>query len=419
MAIPSVELLSNRPGGAVPAAMNALTDLENNKYKASYNRVKSALAPTSLTAEAASKLAYANLVGPQFISKLLQNPSALGNLSEEQKRAMLDLVQKAGMGQSTGNALTQNMPSNIPQSTGSGQPHTNAFSRRVKDAYNALIGNQPGQNNALNQSMPNTQQNEMPSAVSNAQPVTRPANGVSKVGEQWYDGEGNPVYGEETTQPNQPSYAENAGNFLGTQKQKEIEGQNRAKALEDVGETQLGLMRQGDALNNLTDLVTKPEFQNMRNTIPAFQSTQLNILKTLGTPQEREMIGKLQAAAESVVANTVAGMGKKHLVTEYELAKRQKVNDSDTMESINGKMKNAIELHDIAEKKNDIIANLLSKGTNLVDAVKQANKKVSLKDVQQRTNKLFERKIEITNSKTGEKKEVTIEEARKMGVPNV
>ena len=104
---------------------------------------------------------------------------------------------------------------------------------------------------------------------------------------------------------------------------------------------------------------------------------------------------------------------------EFDLAQRQKITPHDTVDSAIGKLRSATALHDIAEKKNQIVSELLQKGYSESDAVRKANKMVDVKAIEDETNKRLQRKIEIRNSKTGEKKMVTLEEARKLGVPNV
>ncbi len=120
-----------------------------------------------------------------------------------------------------------------------------------------------------------------------------------------------------------------------------------------------------------------------------------------------------------MVASQVAGMGSRHLVREYNLAEKQKINDSDTIESSEGKLTNAKNLHDIAEKKNHIIKNLLKNGVDEADAVEIANKNVDISAIRRATDKLLERKISVTNQKTGVTKMMTVKEAQKLGVPNV
>jgi hypothetical protein len=259
----------------------------------------------------------------------------------------------------------------------------------------------------------------------------RPKDGVTLEGEQWYNNKGEPVYEEEENTPNESmnleltkgippkTYAEKAGEYQGTIKQKEQEGKYRADALNSIGQSQLALSNSGAVLDRMTGIITNPVFSNMRNKIPGFQNRQLDALKVIGTPEEKEMIGDFLSTGESFIASTVQGFSGKPLVREFDLAQRQKITGHDTIESAKGKLRSAQSLHDIAEKKNQIVSELLQKGYNESDAIRQANKMVDVKAIEKETNDRLQRKIEVRNSKTGEKKMITIEEARKLGVPNV
>jgi hypothetical protein len=169
----------------------------------------------------------------------------------------------------------------------------------------------------------------------------------------------------------------------------------------------------------LIKIIQNPVWQNARDKIPAFQKQQLSVLKVTGSPELRKLIGEYSSALQAMVANQVAGMGRKHLVREYDLAEKQKINDSDTIESSEGKLTNAKNLHDIAVQKNNIIKNLLKQGVDEADAVETANKKVDVTAIRRATDKLLERKVSVTNNKTGETKLMSVREAQKLGVPNV
>ena len=109
------------PGGGLVTAMGGINALHNAMIEKKINQIKSQYLPTTLQAEAASKRAYANLMGPQFLAKLLQNPGALANMGNKKAREALEKSVNAGMGQGTG----RNYLNNIPQHTGVGQPSTN------------------------------------------------------------------------------------------------------------------------------------------------------------------------------------------------------------------------------------------------------------------------------------------------------
>ena len=143
----------------------------------------------------------------------------------------------------------------------------------------------------------------------------------------------------------------------------EKEGEYRAAALKQIGESQLGLSNSGAVLDRMTGIVTNPVFGNMRNKIPGFQNKQLDYLKVMGTPEEKELIGDFLSTGESFIASTVQGFSGKPLVREFDLAQRQKITPHDTVDSAIGKLRSATALHDIAEKKNQIVSELLQKAS--------------------------------------------------------
>lgn len=421
------------PGGGLVTAMGGINALHNAMIERKMNQIKSQYLPSTLQAEAASKLAYANLMGPQFLAKLLQNPGAIANMGDPAAREALQKAVQAGMGQGSGqNYLNQ------PQHTGVGEPSTNNFSGYLKNALKGFLVQGSTQSaNPLNAAAQDTQEAPPQVARPPATPpmgnAPRPKDGVTLEGEQWYNKKGEPVYAEEEVAPNgEPtmeleltkgikpkSYAEKEGEFKGTIKQREEEGKNRAIARKQIGESQLALSNSGSVLDRMTGLITNPVFANMRNRIPGFQNKQLDYLKVMGTPEEKELIGDFLSTGESFIASTVQGFSGKPLVREFDLAQRQKITPYDTIESATGKLQSARALHDIAEKKNDIVDELLDKGYNEAEAVKMANKMVDVSQIEKDTRARLQRKITVTNRKTGVTKEVTIDEARKMGVPNV
>lgn len=432
------------PGGGLVTAMGGINSLHNDMILRKINQIQAQYMPLTTQAEAASKLAYANLMGPQFLSKLLGNEGALANMSEDQKKQILGLVSRAGVNNS-GNPLAQMPQAQAPQHTGVGQPSTNNFSGQLKNALMGLLGQRPQQGNnpfaQAAQAMPQQQQMQqapqggMPSnqPPMNAAPGNRPKNGVTVEGQQWYDKNGNPVYAEDeqVNEPGQPpldieatgqepTWAEKTGRFKGEEKQGEEAGKYRAKAQQEIGDSQLGLSHSGAVLNRMTDIVKNPVFQEMRSKVPFFQDKQLNYLMKTGTPEQKKLIGDFLSTAESFIASTVQGFSGKPLVREFDLAQRQKINPNDPVHVAEGKLQSAIALHDIAEKKNDIISGMLDKGVNLSDAVKRANKMVDVSAIEKRTNELLRNKtadddIDFTAKKHGMTREQVIQRLKAEG----
>jgi len=64
--------------------------------------IKARYQPMISLAEASSKLAYANLMGPQFLAKLMGHSDILANMTDEQKAEGMRKLYAAGTGQGTG-----------------------------------------------------------------------------------------------------------------------------------------------------------------------------------------------------------------------------------------------------------------------------------------------------------------------------
>ncbi len=462
----------SKPGGSFVATRNAFNEMQNNRLLKEMNEVKRNYLPTTLGAEAASKLAYANLMGPQFMAKLLQDPKFLGNLKgNEATNFKNTIVRAANMPQGM-NALNQ-----TPENTGNGGGGLgNAFNespagqlwsglKNLLGKHGTELSSNPMQQQNMPQQMPQ-QLNNNAQAIPSQQVVPAPEaqaqtsedyeskkealykkfietpEGQAEI-DKYNRGEpsrldlgmdalkeslvneanGVPLELELNGGKNPPAdegdYIANAAKAQGALAQGTKSGEYRADALKDIGEKQLGLSNAGAAQDELIKIIKNPIWQHARDTFPGFQKQQLSVLKVTGSPEFRKLAGEYTAAGQAMVASQVAGMGSRHLVREYSLAEKQKINDSDTIESSEGKLTNAKNLHDIAEKKNIIIKNLLKKGVDEADAVEEANKRVDVSAIRRATDKLLERQISVTNKKTGVTKMMTVKEAQKEGVPDV
>lgn len=458
----------SKPGGSFVATRNAFNDMQNQRAQRKYNEVKADWANTTIPAAAYSQMAYANAVAPQFMAKLLQDPKFLGNLSKEEAQNIKNMVLQGATKPPGFNSLNQ-----PTQHTGTGQPSTNNISGGVWNALKGLLGinsNQPAQNPMQQQNMPQP----MPQQGGNAfQQTTQPSTPMGQTAPQstapaaneteadifnkyiatpegqaeidkanrgepsrldigaealahelaneakGISNNAKPLMGENPPNADANDYLKNGARAKGILKQGEKSGEYRATALNEAGKVGTALSNSGAAQNEVIKIIKNPIWQHARDTFPGFQKQQLSVLKVTGNPELRKLIGEYTAAGQSMVASQVAGMGSKHLVREYDLAEKQKINDSDTIESSEGKLTNAKNLHDIAEQKNHIIKDLLKRGVDEADAVEIANKKVDISAIRRATDKLLERRISVTNNKTGVTKMMTVKEAQKEGVPNV
>lgn len=411
------------PGGNVVTAMGGINSLANNMLLQKINAVKAKYAPLTTQAEAASKLAYANLMAPQFIAKAMNNPDFMGNLSEEQKNMLKNLVLGASHGSQGLNQLNQ-----MPQGQGMGNNSSKNFLGHLKDNFLSLIGKNSAQgNNAFSQSAQPIPQ----------QPQRRPKGAVMLEGQQWYDKNGNPVYEEETEEtggahpmemtltegmrgqrPN--TYAENAGAYKGNIKEGEELGKYRAQVINDIGQQQMQLSNTGANLDRIVEDINAPEFRALRNDFPFYQDMQLKALSKVGSPEQQEMIGHFIADVKSFAGATVNSFKGQSMKREFDYAEELKPSEKDTVNTARGKLTALKELKEIAEKKNDVILNLMqNKHLNLGDAVKQANKMVDVKAIDKQVKELTQPLVTLKNKKTGQSITVTLNKARELGVPNV
>jgi len=72
--------------------VNPLAGILNKSATVSQNRTKAKYAPMTMQADAMSKMAYANLMAPQFLAKLMGNPDVVANMTEEQKQQALGRI---------------------------------------------------------------------------------------------------------------------------------------------------------------------------------------------------------------------------------------------------------------------------------------------------------------------------------------
>ena len=433
MALPLPRVVADvGPGGPLVTAMGGMNSLANDMILRQMNQIKRQYLPSTLSAEAASKLAYANLMGPQFMAKLLQNPGAVANMGDSAAKQAIQRVVGAGMGQGTGNALMQ-LPQ-MPQ--GVGQPSTNTFSGWLQNSLKGLMGANAQKNgNALGGSASNPSQYNAPPKMADApaprsHPSARPTGGVSIEGEQWYDKDGNPVYGDEpeptmdlelTKGQRPPSYAENTGRYEGTVEEGKVLGKHRADVINEIGEQQLALSNTGANLDRIIEDINDPKFMELRKDFPFYQDMQLTALSKVGSPEQQEMIGNFIADVKSFAGATVNSFKGQSMKREFDYADQLKPNENDTVNTARGKLTALKALKEIAEQKNDIILDLTqNQHMNLGDAVKQANKMVDVKAIDRDVKKLTSPMITLKDPKNpGITIRLPLWEARQRGVKNV
>ena len=404
------------PGGGIVTSMLGGNALANANYLRKYNKAKAQYAPQTLQAEAMSKLAYANLMGPQFMAKAMQDPRFMGNLTEEQKNAVKNLVYGAGTGQGTGANFINQMPMQQPQN----QQNSSGFIPSAINHLKNLFGmgatqpyQQSIQGTAISRPM---QQQQMPQQVQQNVPpigaaVDENGNNIDENSET-----NTPVTPEESqglealNQGGVPSakpinmtvdtgqrakipegtYAKKGGQYQGVFEEEKKVGEIRAKQREELDDQYQQALQAEVPVKHLGTIIKNPKFQEMRK-FPWFQKLQLDTKAKIGTPEEQKLIGDFQATALRAVAETVMGFKGRILDKEVTLANDMKISPNDTMGVIIGKYPSIVAFNEMTKQRariaNKIMSNEhISKG----DALERADKQVDGEAIRSRVEKDIE-----------------------------
>lgn len=432
MALPLPKVVPDvGPGGPLVTAMRGGNALADELLQTHIRGVQAQYAPLTTQAEAASKLAYANLMGPQFLAKLMGNPDVVANSPQLQDPRTVSMLYQAGMGGGTGNALLNN-----PALAGmfSQAPRGDGLLSRFMNALTGMGNQQPPPPGGMpmQQAMPNlggganaglAMDAQGRNILSSPQELAQIASQGNNAFNQPIPGQSNPL-----TMPASSgagSYYEKAGKAAGIKEEGKELGKSRAEAISDLGKQQLDLSNSGVILDRLVNITQNPMFENMRNRIPYFQDKQLWYLSKNGNREEQKMIGDLISTAESFKASTVKSFGGKPLEKEFNLADKIKIDENDTMGVIQGKLASLKTLKDIAETKNDMILSLMTdEHMNLGDATKRANKLVNTSAIEKKVDALLnpqpaEHDIQYMMKKRNLSREEIVKQLKARGYKNV
>ena len=441
MALPLPRVIADvGPGGPLVTSLGGINKLHNDMLLRKINAVKEQYAPITTQAEAASKLAYANLMGPQFLAKLYNNPEFVGNLKDAQAKAGAQSLWRAGTGQGTGASIDRNAINDMPGVNQSITPPANPLSWVYDHLKNLVQPKDQPRNTFAQPNMSGAQQDNVGEGVQNPGPVGEISpdyHGYDNSGNPnvSYDGPGPIDYGNpnvgragvrrpmnlEVTQGQnvEPTYGENAGKYKGIVNEGTEAGKLRAKDIDDIGQQQMGLSNSGTVLDKLVGDINDPTFMSLRSDFPFYQDMQLTGLSKIGNPAQQEAVGNFISDVQSFAGATVNSFKGQTMKREFDYAEKLKPNENDTVNSARGKLTALKTLKEVAEQKNEIILDLMQhKHMSVGDAVKQANKAVDWKAIDAQVKKATSPMITL-KSPTGMTIRLPLWEARQRGMKNV
>lgn len=399
-------------GGPYVTSAKGLNALRTAEAEARYK-------PMTLQADAASKLAYANLMGPQFLAKLMANDPILANMSEEQKTTALQKLYQAGSGQGTG--------ANIFSSMGGG---SSPFS--LANNNGSLIGGLLGGISGMAVPAVNKLMEKLgissPSQVNSLnQPVN---NGAISQGSQIqpYNNQGS--YSPSASQADQYGNIQPKGTFAeNTATQGRIveggkeSGKIIAQDIKSFGDQIESGLAINDKYNTLSDLVNNPEFRTMRENIPFFQGKQLSVLSKIGTPVQKELVGQFGSAANELMGDIIRSFGAQKFRGESDIAKNMKINEDDAFNVIIGKLQAGMLYKNLQTQRARIASDIMEREhITKAKALQRADEQIDGEKTRNDIAAKLDYSVSIRRRKNDGSYEtitVPVSEARKRGVKNV
>lgn len=441
MALPLPKVVADTgPGGGLVTAMGGMNSLSNDMLLRQINAVKAQYAPLTAQADAASKLAYANLMGPQFLAKLMGNEDILASMTPEQQNQALKIVYRAGSGQGTGNALLGSQPISQAQVGGnplampSPQKNPSLSSWIIDKMKNIFSGDQqqgaaPQQSiNAFSQQPGLSEQDQQ--AISNMKPGdSYVVQGKGNNSGYSYDQNNNNVVAtpaqidaavNKQSDTNQNSFAENAGTYAGIKEEGKEAGKIRAQDIKELNDIVFNADTKLATLNDLNDMIASPEMREIRQ-LPLAGSHELSWYAREGTPAQQQLVGRIRSQMGNVIKDSSRDFAGQFRKGEQQLLSGMKANDSDTIDTMIGKQESLTTMAKLLRERAALTSKYMTEGhINKLQAQDIADKQLDGAAIRNQIHDKLNPIVTIRNKKTGEKRTMSIGEARNLGAkPNV
>lgn len=438
MALPLPKVVADTgAGGGLVTALGGINSLQNDMMLKKINEVKAQYAPLTTQADAASKMAYANLMGPQFLAKLMGNDSALANMSEDQKRQALSMLYRAGSGQGTGNALMMGSPQQgggNPFASAPQQQNSNLSGWLSDKMKNIFSGGQ--QNSAPQQQQPSQNalapQNVNLSGMVPGQSYTNNSGAPQTVSFQGqgadsgmsYDQNGNNVIGSPSSvsapsAPQPQTYAENTGAYKGVVEEGQEAGKIRAKDIDELNTTVFNAETHQATLDDISSILASPEFEQIRQ-VPLLGHHELSFYSKEGTPAQQNMVGRYYTDTGNVIKDSARDFAGQFRKGEQQLLQGMKPNPSDTVDTARGKLESLSYFNKMLSERSKLTSKIMSQyHVNKLQASEAADKQINGEQIRQGIHDKLNPTVTIKNKRTGETKTISAAEARALGVPNV
>ncbi len=397
-------------------------------------------------ANALSKLAYSNLMGPQFMAKLLGNEDIVANMNKPGQRAnAIDQVTQAAGGGPTGAGGGQMPPQNYNPIGALGSFLVDKIGSIFSGTPNQAQG-QPAQNPlARNAPLPTNQTSEDTSTEAPTQPSGQgsaegfdPNSDLVKARDAWNKSpegiksaqkEGyfsyppdekllnwyqNRLDGKNQPQEGEDKFAENVGKYKGQKEEGKEQGSIRAKDEKELNDIYENNLNKGETFDELNTVISSPTMRQIRQ-IPLAGQHEINWYKYNGTPEQKEVVGRLMSLTGSVVLDAAGGFKGAFRSGEQSLLNTMKVNPGDPVEVAIGKAEELTYLNKFIGERSRLASRIMkTEHIDKGDALEKADRQMDGPTIRKQVhNKLNPLPTDIDIKHMAEKYKISTKEVRK------
>lgn len=366
------------PGGGIITGMQGANELTKSNLENAYNTIKNKYAPITIPAEAASKLAYANLIGPQFVAKMLGNQDIAANIGDSQLKEAIQSLYKTGMSQpSSSNAFSNLNSQNTQQSSNPLQWLTN----KVSNLFNNSDMQSQSQNKLIprsNRQIPLNEVNNLvyiPSIRKFGTPEQAQALAGSTPGSTIkIDTNGKPIV---TTSAEGKTYFEKSGEAAGLKEEGKESGKIRANDIKDLNDIVFNAETKQSTLDDINNMISSPEIRQIRAT-PLAGRHEMAYYAKFGTRAQQQLVGRLYAQMGNIVKDSSRDFAGQFRKGEQQLLQGMKPNDSDTVDAMIGKAESLSVMNKLLMERSRLTSKIMSKyHINKLEAQEYADKQVN------------------------------------------
>jgi NACalpha-BTF3-like transcription factor len=410
MALPLPKVVADvGPGGPFVTSMMGTNALTQSNLENAIKRVQAQYAPLTTQAEAASKLAYANLMGPQFLAKMLGNSDIAANLSEDQLKNAIRTTYGAGSGQGTGNAMM-----NIPGMTAQfNQQQSNPLAM-IANKIKSLIFRDQGQSQPKMQQFQQLQQSQQ--SLSPAQQFAQAYPEVANAMQKQYAQTGQAQYtipGGQQQIP-QSTYAERAGTYQGTKEELKQAGKIRADDIKELNDIVFNAETKQATYDDINNMISSPEIRQIRQ-VPLAGRHEMGWYAKFGTPEQQQLVGRLYAQMGNVIKDSSRDFAGQFRKGEQQLLQGMKPSDGDTVDSMIGKAESLSVMNKMLMERARLTSQYMSQGhINKLQASQMADKQVNGEQIRNHFhNKLNPKPLDKDIKFMAEKYKISEDEVKK------